>query len=104
MPETRRIRAGRQPKSVNGAAPGGRNRGQAQKVTGGVRSVVDSSEDRRYEVPPPSEREVLEALAVVAAAGYSIAVRCTRCGHPLVTAKSVARHKGPRCASKGVQA
>ncbi|WKX00711.1 hypothetical protein Q3O43_10590 [Rhodococcus aetherivorans] len=92
----------------NGAAPGGIDQGQAQEITGGTVSNVDHilslGLDRRYEVPEPSDREVLEALAVVAAAGYSIAVRCTRCGHPLVTATSVARHQGPRCAAKGVQA
>ncbi|MBD8057233.1 hypothetical protein ICV35_26715 [Rhodococcus ruber] len=92
----------------NGTAPGGRNRGQARKITGGTVSNVDHilslGLDRRYEVPEPSDREVLAALAVVAAAGYSISVRCTRCGHPLVHPKSVVRHQGPRCATrKGVQ-
>lgn len=93
----------------NGAAPGGDNRGQARKITRTAGSALEhiaaAGHDRRYEVPEPSERDVLTALAVVAAAGYSIAVRCTTCGHPLVTAKSVARHKGPRCAAReGVKA
>lgn len=83
--------------------PGARN-GKQQNVQSAIDHIVSSGRDARYELSDPSEREVLQALAVVAAAGYSIAVRCTRCGHPLVTATSVARHQGPRCAAKGVQA
>ncbi|WP_412458303.1 DUF6011 domain-containing protein [Rhodococcus ruber] len=81
MPETRRIRAGRQHRSVDGAAPGGSNRGQAQKITRATGSDSDSN---------PSDTETV--------------VRCTCCGHPLSAPESVARERGPVCAArKGVQ-
>ncbi|RWA16195.1 hypothetical protein MBRU_08795 [Mycolicibacterium brumae DSM 44177] len=41
-------------------------------------------------------------MAELAELGYTVAVRCLSCGHPLTHPKSVARFIGPVCASKAV--
>jgi hypothetical protein len=61
---------------------------------------VDSSEDPRYDVPAPTDREIAAALVIVQDAGYWVAVRCTVCGHPLVSPKSLRVHMGPKCAAR----
>lgn len=60
----------------------------------------DSSEDQRYDVPAPEDREIAAALETVQNAGYWVAVRCTECGHPLVTPASIRVHMGPKCAAR----
>ncbi len=45
----------------------------------------------------------LEHLRALAAEdGYTLACRCTACGHPLTAQRSVARAMGPVCRSKEV--
>ncbi|WP_397518863.1 DUF6011 domain-containing protein [Rhodococcus pyridinivorans] len=61
---------------------------------------TDSSEDPRYHVPTPTDREIAAALEIVQSAGYWVAVRCTACGHPLVSPKSLQAHMGPKCAAR----
>lgn len=55
-----------------------------------------------YSAPTAEERREVELLAEVKALGYTVAVRCTACNHPLVAGVSVARHLGPKCAAKAV--
>lgn len=65
---------------------------------------TDSSLYRRqdgYAPPDPEDRREAELLAELRKLGYTIAVRCLACGHPLTHPKSVARFIGPRCAAKG---
>jgi len=54
-----------------------------------------------YAPPDPEDRREAELLAELRKLGYTIAVRCLACGHPLTHPKSVARFIGPRCAAKG---
>lgn len=53
-----------------------------------------------YQAPTVAERREVELLAELKALGYTVAVRCTACNHPLVTGASVSRHMGPKCAAK----
>lgn len=59
-----------------------------------------SSGDYRHQAPTADERREQQLLDELRALGYSIAVRCTSCNHPLVASRSVARHLGPVCAAK----
>lgn len=53
-----------------------------------------------YPTPTVEDRREAALLAELRALGYTIAVRCLVCGHPLTAPRSVARFVGPRCASK----
>lgn len=55
-----------------------------------------------YTAPTALERREAELLAELKALGYTVAVRCTACSHPLTASSSVARHLGPKCAAKKV--
>ena len=63
----------------------------------------DSSLCRRqdgYAAPTAEDRREAELVAELQALGYGITVPCLVCRHPLTSAKSVARHIGPKCATK----
>lgn len=64
-----------------------------------------SSGDYRHEVPTDDgksrERQLLDELHGL---GYRISVKCRVCGHPVVTATSVAAHIGPKCRAKLAEA
>lgn len=53
-----------------------------------------------YTPGSPDDRREAELLAELAALGYRVAVRCTRCKHPVCDPRSVARHMGPVCAKR----
>ena len=55
-----------------------------------------------YAAPTADERREVSLLAELRALGYTVAVRCTACNHPLVAGASVSRHMGPKCAAKAV--
>ncbi|MCV7191482.1 DUF6011 domain-containing protein [Mycolicibacterium brumae] len=55
-----------------------------------------------YAAPTAEDRREARLLAELAELGYTVAVRCLSCGHPLTHPKSVARFIGPVCASKAV--
>lgn len=68
-------------------------------------NTADSSLYRRqdgYAAPTPEERREAQVLAEVKALGYGITVPCLLCGHALTSARSLARHIGPRCAARAV--
>lgn len=67
--------------------------------------IEDSSLHRAedgYAAPTADERREAELLAEVRALGYTVAVRCTACNHPLTDPQSTALHIGPRCRAKAV--
>lgn len=49
-------------------------------------------------------RRELNLLVEVYDRGYRVAIRCKTCGSWLAAPKSVARHQGPVCYSRGVSA
>lgn len=53
-----------------------------------------------YTPPTPDERIDAAVIAAARQRGFDIAVRCARCGHWVVAAKSVAAHLGPTCRAK----
>lgn len=55
-----------------------------------------------YAAPSVCERREQQLLDELRALGYTVAVFCTACGHPLTAGRSVARHLGPKCAAKAV--
>ena len=61
-----------------------------------------SSGDYRHEAPTAEDRAVEQAIAVLRGYGYGIAMRCLDCRHPITSAASLARMRGPRCAAKAV--
>lgn len=63
---------------------------------------IDSSGDYRHEVPTAEDRAVQAAIATLRGYGYGIAMRCLDCHHPITSAASLARMRGPRCAAKAV--
>lgn len=68
-------------------------------------NVTNSSLSRRedgYAAPTPEDRLDAQVIEAAKARGFSIAVRCTRCGQWVVAAASVAAHMGPVCRSKAV--
>lgn len=77
--------------------PGGDGAAPKTQLTAGS---FDHSADRRHEVPTPEDREIAAALETVQKAGYWVAVRCTVCGHPLVSPRSLRLHMGPKCAAR----
>lgn len=61
-----------------------------------------SSGDYRHEAPTAEDHAVRQAIAVLHGYGYGIAMRCLDCKHPITSAASLARMRGPRCAAKAV--
>ena len=61
-----------------------------------------SSGDYRHHAPTVAERREIQLLEELRALGYRISVNCIACGHPLVSARSVALMVGPKCAAKAV--
>jgi hypothetical protein len=53
-----------------------------------------------YAAPTPEDRADLEVLIAAAERGFRLAVKCVDCGHWLVSARSIAAHRGPRCRSR----
>ena len=70
-------------------------------LTNSVSLPLNPAEDGFQPVDAADRREA-QLLAELAELGYTAAVRCLACGHPLVHPKSVARFIGPRCAAKAV--
>lgn len=75
------------------------NRPSPHRTNGYADSSLHKAEDG-YTAPTADERREAELISELKALGYTVAVRCTACNHPLVTGASVARHLGPRCAAK----
>lgn len=70
-------------------------------------ATADSSLYRRvdgYAAPSAEERAVQRAIELLQQHGYGIAMRCLDCQHPITSASSLARMRGPRCAAKAVAA
>jgi hypothetical protein len=65
----------------------------------GSDSTAHRSQDG-YAAPTAEDRREAELVAELQALGYGITVPCLVCRHPLTSAKSVARHIGPKCATK----
>lgn len=61
-----------------------------------------SSGDYRHEAPTVEDRAVRAAIEVLREYGYGIAMRCLDCRHPITSAASLARLRGPRCHAKAV--
>ena len=61
-----------------------------------------SNGDYRHQAPTTEDRAVEQAIAVLHGYGYGIAMRCLDCKHPITSAASLARMRGPRCAAKAV--
>lgn len=64
---------------------------------------TDSSLYRRqdgYSAPSVEDRAVAQAIDVLREHGYGIAARCLDCRHPITSAVSLARMRGPRCAAR----
>lgn len=53
-----------------------------------------------YPAPTAEDRREAALLAELRELGYGVTVPCLVCRHPLTSAKSVARHIGPKCAAK----
>jgi hypothetical protein len=53
-----------------------------------------------YQAPTAEDRAVQRAVAVLKEHGYGIAARCLDCQHPITSAVSLARMRGPRCAAR----
>lgn len=60
----------------------------------------ESSGDYRFQTLTADERREQQLLEELQALGYGITMPCSVCGHPLSSARSLARHVGPRCAAK----
>ncbi|QFS91147.1 hypothetical protein FIV07_10315 [Mycobacterium sp. THAF192] len=75
------------------------NRPSPNTTNGYTDSSLHRPEDG-YTAPTAAERREAELLAEIKKLGYTVAVRCTACNHPLVAGASVARHLGPKCAAK----
>lgn len=54
-----------------------------------------------YAPPDPEDRREAELLAEARERGFRLAVQRTRCGHWLVSERSVTLHLGPSCRAKG---
>ncbi|MGC5245395.1 DUF6011 domain-containing protein [Gordonia sp. DT219] len=79
--------------------PAGGN-GGARKSSTWARDHHKCSPDTRITSPTADEvyeRSVIEAAAEL---GYTVAVPCQVCGHPLTHPKSVVAQVGPKCAGK----
>ncbi|MDQ1304723.1 MAG: hypothetical protein QG671_550 [Actinomycetota bacterium] len=74
----------------------------AHHDTGTVDSIRLYRRQDGFAAPTAEERTVAQAAAVLKAAGYGIAMRCLDCGHPITSAASLARLRGPKCAAKAV--
>lgn len=79
--------------------PGGRSQAAP---TSSAEDFFNSSPDRWHSTPTADERREAELLAELRNLGYTVSVPCLKCGHPLTTDRSTARHIGPRCAAKAV--
>ena len=75
----------------NRPSPNHRNNGYSQN-TG----------DFRHEAPTAEDRAVVAALDLLREHGYGIAAKCLDCSHPITSAASLARMRGPRCAARVV--
>lgn len=64
--------------------------------------ILNSSPDRWHSTPTADERREAKLLAELSDLGYTVAVSCLMCGHPLTAARSVAVHVGPKCRAKAV--
>lgn len=66
--------------------------------------IAHSSELHRaqdgFAAPTSEDRAVAQAIAVLRQHGYGIALRCVDCQHPISSAASLARMRGPKCAAR----
>jgi hypothetical protein len=72
----------------------------AHHDTGTVDSIRLYRRQDGFAAPTAEERREAELLAELEELGYGITVPCLVCRHPLTSAKSIARHVGPKCAAK----
>lgn len=63
-------------------------------------NYAQSSGDYRHQAPTAEDRAVQLALDVLRQHGYGIAMRCLDCQHPITSAASLARMRGPRCEAR----
>jgi hypothetical protein len=80
---------------------GGTRTASKSRATDYSHSSLHRAEDG-YQAPTPEDRAVQAAIATLRGYGYGIAMRCLDCHHPITTAASIARMRGPRCAAKAV--
>jgi hypothetical protein len=62
--------------------------------------ILSISPDAWHSTPTAEDRAVQAALEVLHEFGYGIAMRCLDCQHPITSASSLRRMRGPRCAAK----
>ena len=65
-------------------------------------SVATHRAGNGYQPGDADDQREAELLAELTERGYTVAVKCLACGHPLTHPKSVAQFIGPKCASKAV--
>lgn len=53
-----------------------------------------------HAAPNAEDRAVAAAIEVLRGHGFGIACRCVDCNHPITSAASLARMRGPRCAAR----
>lgn len=53
-----------------------------------------------YQAPTAEDRAVQQAIEVLRSHGYGIAMRCLDCRHPISSAASLARMRGPLCEAR----
>lgn len=70
-------------------------------TTAANRSLYRSEDG--YAAPTAGDRREARLQAELEELGYGITVPCLVCRHPLSSAKSVARHIGPKCAAKATR-
>ena len=82
-------------------SPGSKARATSTTPLAALDSSLHRAEDG-YSAPTAEDREVAKAVAVLQGFGFGIAMRCLDCGHPITSAASLARLRGPKCAAKAV--
>ena len=82
-------------------SPGTKSRATRSTATVDATSIPTNPAEDGY-LPDPEARAVKQALEVLREHGYGIAMRCLDCQHPITSAASLARMRGPRCAAKAV--
>lgn len=66
-------------------------------------TATELTEHRRedgFAAPTAEDRADAELLAEAERRGYRLAVRCVDCGHYVVSAASIAAHRGPKCRAR----
>lgn len=82
-------------------APKGNRHPATHRANGYHDSSLHRAEDG-YTAPTAEDRAVKAALDLLKEHGYGISARCLDCRHPITSATSLARMRGPRCAARAV--